>query len=140
MFPSGNFTLCTILAIVRPCRDLPVSVFNAGVELRCQENSLVAGDGFFKRPHGTFAANDERTHLLREDYKFAHRHHRHALLVVLFPVKNGFLIWQMGSLEWFLSGFLQQAPVNFTAAHHIRRDNKIAHTALGRQVVHQIEH
>ena len=52
--------------------------------LRDQENLLVAGERFFQRADGGFAAHDERVHHLREDDHVPHRHHRHALHVEFF--------------------------------------------------------
>ena len=56
--------------------------------LRDQENLLVAGQRFFQRAHGSFAAHDERVHHLREDHHVPHRHHRHALDFAFFSIEH----------------------------------------------------
>ena len=68
-------------------------IVDRSVMLSGEENFLVAGQRLFECAHGTFAADDERTHLLRKDDHLAHRHHRHAFWVAFFPVKHGILIW-----------------------------------------------
>src|SRR5580693_9474072 len=39
-----------------------------------------------------------------------------------------------------LSSFLQQIPVDFAVAHHLRGNHEVAHLALRRQVVHEVQH
>src|SRR5579872_1887520 len=40
----------------------------------------------------------------------------------------------------FLAGFLEQAPVDFAAFHHIRGDDEVAQLSLSGQVIHHFEH
>src|ERR1700687_5828938 len=39
-----------------------------------------------------------------------------------------------------LSGLLEQTPINFAGADHVRRDHEIAHLPLHGKVVHQLQH
>src|SRR5437762_3576030 len=50
--------------------------------------------------------------------------------------------WVEGPLPNYLesSSFFQQVPINFAAADHLGSDREFAHLALGRQVIHEIQH
>ncbi len=65
-----------------------LGVVDRSVVLRGKENFLIAGQRFFKRAHAGFAADDKRSHLLREDDHVAHRHHRHALHFLFFTSEH----------------------------------------------------
>ena len=53
-----------------------VWLVDGGVVLGCQEYLPVAGQGFFKRTDAGLAANDERSHHVREDDHVTNGHHR----------------------------------------------------------------
>src|SRR6201999_3997273 len=118
--------------------------------LRGQKNLLVPGERLFERADAGFAADDERRHLLGKNNHIAHRHHGYALHFLFFSIEHG-------APEIYLkrpkangrfsereaagsTGLFEQTPVDFASADHIFSDDKVAHFALHRQVIHDFEH
>ena len=50
------------------------------VRMTGEEDAAIAGEGFFERTNGGFAADDEGRHHVREDHHLADGHHREFAL------------------------------------------------------------
>ncbi len=67
---------------------LGLGVVHGGIMLRGEKDLLVAGEGFFESADAGFPADDEGSHLLRENDHVPHRHHRYALHFLFFASEH----------------------------------------------------
>ena len=124
-------------------------VINRSVVLRGKKDLFVAGQRFLKRADARFAAHDKGGHLLRKNDHIAHRHHGHALHFLFFASEHSvpwiLLVWPGTAAHEQrspngLSGLLEQTPIDFAGADHVRGNHEVAHLPLHGQVVHQFQH